>query len=155
MVLVSLNVISVFRCKYNYRLHVLRQIMEKIMNDGWLMMDNGQGIISFSEWVLCFLYHILYVHLIIIIIPCSKLTNCYNSVKHPKLSTMASGDGSQSTPVQTTHVFVCCVVLHKSQVCNFDSCKNLTCCMVYINYHIASNYGPVIYFFLGTFYPSH
>ena len=56
-----------------------------------------------------------------------KLTNCYISVKHAK--PMAAGDASQTTPVQTTHI-LCCVVLQKLSVCNFDSCKDLTCFMV-------------------------
>ena len=38
------------------------------------------------------------------------------------LSPLAAGDASQTTPVQTMHV-LCCVVLHKLSLCNFDSCS--------------------------------
>ena len=44
----------------------------------------------------------------------SQLTNCYISAKHTKLSTMATGEASQTTPVQSTP---------KLRMCDFDSAQ--------------------------------
>ena len=41
------------------------------------------------------------------------------------LSAMTAGDASQ----YKLRMLSCCVVLHKLSMCNFDSCKSLTCYM--------------------------
>ena len=46
---------------------------------------------------------------------------------------MAAGDASKITSVQIKHVFMLCCSTKIYGVCNFVSCKSLTCYMVCIN----------------------
>ena len=46
------------------------------------------------------------------------------------------------------YMFLCCVVLHKLSVCNFDSRKNPTCYMMCIKWWVLGTF-PVIFHLLG------
>ena len=100
MALVSLRVISIFKCKHNYRSRALR---DNGNNDGQRITMNYH-----SPWV-SFVFVVLFMH-----IPCSKLTNCLISTKHAKRYGCCAA--SQTTPVQIKHV-LCCFVLQNLRVC--------------------------------------
>ena len=73
-----------------------------------------------SLWrVLCFLYVLCIPHAV-------SLHNA--TLARSMLISMPAGDAShQTTPVQIMQVkFMCCVVLHKLRMHNFDSCKSLS-----------------------------
>ena len=79
--------------------------------------DNGQQIISPFWTSFMFLEYFMYTP--------------YNKLKIATLIQSMLSNTSQTTLVQITHVF-CCFILHKLRLCHFDSCKCLTCYMMYI-----------------------
>ena len=107
MTLVGLSVISIFNCKSNYRSHVLKQTMEKTM-------DNACWTMNYCS--LCVDLHFLYIHFMHSLAHAVRLQIAILATRtklHGKLL-----------------MLLCCVVSHKLSMCNF---KSFTCYMVCIN----------------------
>ena len=71
MALVGLCIIFIFKCKCHYRSHVIRQIIEK-MDDEGLMMDD-ESFLPMGEFIFlaCYMYR-----------TCSKLINSCTSATY-------------------------------------------------------------------------
>ena len=87
MAFVVLSIIFIFKCKRYYRSRVLSEMMDKMTDtDGqWTMEDELSITVGEFIFLVCF----------------RQLTNCYISTKHSKLSAIAAGDPSQTTPVHS------------------------------------------------------
>ena len=112
MALVGLSIISVFKCKHHYRSHVLREILEKMM-DG-----SPSGLVLYFLYILC-IRHAVSLQI---------ATLAWNILQVLWLVVMLA-----ILYQYKLRMFLYCVVLHRLCVCNFDCFKRITCYMVCIN----------------------
>ena len=99
------------------------------MDYGRWMMDD-ELFLPMGEFI--FLVHFMYS-------PCNKLTNCYTLAVQSMLSLWQLVKLARLYSRNYACFMLCCVVLHKLSVCNFDSCKSSTCYMGYINNNKVNN----------------
>ena len=92
------------------------------MDNAWWMMNYLSLWVNLYHFVVHFIYGLLH-----------AVTLQIATLARSTLSTMAYAVMLVRLHQYKIRMFLCCVVLHKLSMCNFDSCKSLTCYTVCIN----------------------
>ena len=115
---IGLNAISIFKYKHRYRSCVHRYILKKAI-------EREFSLPLGKFYMLC--VHVMYS-------PSSKLSFHMQQSSQVAIKVVASN--TSQTTLYKLCMFSCCVILHKSCICYFDSCKILTTWCVLINYNM-------------------